>query len=90
MRQTSRRLGGAVLAALLLGALSGCVHQRVHDDTVTYTNEWWLAGATVLGAVVAGTVGSARAIQEETCATPLLQSRVRVSFTACPGAAPRP
>jgi hypothetical protein len=57
MRQTARRFGGTVLAALLLAGASGCVHESVRGDTVTYTYEWWLAGAAALGAVVAAAVG---------------------------------
>src|SRR5690242_12701577 len=57
MRRTTRRLGGLVLAALVLGAVSGCVGQKVQGGTITYTFEWWVAIAGGLGAVAAGIVG---------------------------------
>jgi hypothetical protein len=57
MRRTARRLGGLVLAALVLGAFSGCVQQKVQGDTITYTYELWVAAAGGLGAVAAGIFG---------------------------------
>jgi hypothetical protein len=57
MRRTARRLGGLVLAVLVLGAASGCIQQKVHGDTITFAYETWVAAAGVLGAVAAGVVG---------------------------------
>ncbi len=57
MRRTVRRLGGVIVAVVLLVAGSGCVQQKVTGDVITYTYDWWVGVATALGAVAAVIVG---------------------------------
>jgi hypothetical protein len=57
MRRTARRVGGVVLAVVLLAGACGCVQQKVHGSTITYTYEWWIVGVTLLGSVSATVAG---------------------------------
>jgi hypothetical protein len=60
MNATTRRLAGALLAVLLLGTASGCVHQTTGGDVSTYIYVPWaiflVGGAGLLALVGSGIV----------------------------------